>query len=329
MLLVITLLLFVFIIGLCIGSFLNVVILRALSNESIVFPASKCPKCQHPLLWWHNIPVLSYILLRGKCRFCKEKISIQYPIIELLTGIAFVLAFLKYGLTFNLILALIIISLFIVIAGTDWREKVVFDVHTYSLMGIGLFCAILTTGIMMYEDWSLLGRVNFSTEWFIHNPITVALLGLILGFVGMEIISRLGYLFAGSRAFGEGDSFIAAGLGTILGWQALIPLLILSVMIQIVAILPVFIKKEIEQKNWMTIISLGTFTLYTVAFLMAQNFGWLSNMVAYIASSIVLAVLGLLACREILTNIKNDPENRTYFPFGPALVLAGFILMLF
>ena len=77
MALLIAILTFVFIIGLCIGSFLNVVILRALSEESIVFPASKCPKCQNPLKWWHNIPVLSYILLGGKCAFCKEN---QYSI---------------------------------------------------------------------------------------------------------------------------------------------------------------------------------------------------------------------------------------------------------
>ena len=78
---------FILIIGLVIGSFLNVVILRTVSGESIVFPASKCPKCNTPLKWYHNIPVLSYIFLRGKCGFCHEPISIQYPIVELLTGI--------------------------------------------------------------------------------------------------------------------------------------------------------------------------------------------------------------------------------------------------
>ena len=72
-------------IGLCLGSFYNVVILRSLSEESLVFPPSKCPKCQNRLKPWHNIPVFSYIFLKGKCAFCKEKISIQYPIIELTT----------------------------------------------------------------------------------------------------------------------------------------------------------------------------------------------------------------------------------------------------
>ena len=101
----IILVLFALVIGLCIGSFLNVVILRSLSEESIVFPASKCPKCQHKLHWWHNIPVLSYIILRGKCGFCKEKISIQYPLIELLTGIIFVVTFIKFGLSYHTLFA--------------------------------------------------------------------------------------------------------------------------------------------------------------------------------------------------------------------------------
>ena len=76
-------LIWVGIVGLCLGSFYNVVILRSLTGESIVFPGSKCPKCQNKLKPWHNIPVISYLFLRGKCAFCKEKISIQYPIISL------------------------------------------------------------------------------------------------------------------------------------------------------------------------------------------------------------------------------------------------------
>ncbi|UKI41233.1 MAG: prepilin peptidase [Candidatus Melainabacteria bacterium] len=81
------LLVYIFVIGLCIGSFLNVVILRGLADESIVFPPSKCPKCLNKLKWYHNIPIFSYVFLRGKCAFCHEKISIQYPIIEFLNGL--------------------------------------------------------------------------------------------------------------------------------------------------------------------------------------------------------------------------------------------------
>ena len=233
---------FVLIIGLCIGSFLNVVILRTISGESIVFPASKCPKCQHPLKWWHNIPVLSYIILKGKCGFCKEHISIQYPIIEIITALVFVIAFLKFGISVDTVFAWIIASLFIVLTGTDWKEQVVYDRHTYSLIGIGLLYAVIATIVGVVGDYSLLGEFKFTTDWFVINPITVSLLGIILGFVVMEVIARLGYLVAGDRAFGEGDSFIVAGLGAIFGWRMILPILILAVIAQIFITLPIYIK---------------------------------------------------------------------------------------
>ena len=129
----ITILALVFVTGLCIGSFLNVVILRTLSEESIVFPASKCPKCQTPLKWWHNIPVISYICLKGKCAFCKEPISIQYPIIELITGIVYTLLFMKFGVSFDTLFAWIFSALLIVIAGTDIKEKVADMISTYHI----------------------------------------------------------------------------------------------------------------------------------------------------------------------------------------------------
>ncbi len=319
---------FVFIIGLCIGSFLNVVVLRSLSGESIVFPPSKCPKCNARLYWWHNIPVLSYIILRGKCGFCKEPISVQYPIVELLTGIAFVLVFLKFGLSIDTLVAWIISSLFIVIAATDWKEKVVFDVHTYALIGIGLIYGLVITGLDMFQYYSLMGTLDITTEWLVGNHLVISVLGAIEGFVIMEIVARLGYLFAGSRAFGEGDSFIAAGLGAVFGWKLLLTVLILSVIIQVIITLPVFVKKEIEEKNWMTIISLGVFLVYTGAFYMAKEYGWLNSSTTYILCAVVLAGLGLLTCREILTGLKTS-GSKTYLPFGPAMILAGFVVLLF
>ena len=325
--LVTALILFIFIIGLCIGSFLNVVILRSLSNESIIFPASKCPKCQHKLFWWHNIPVLSYLILHGKCGFCKEKISPQYPFIELLTGIIFTLLFLKFGLSIDTLFAWVIGSLFIVIAATDWKEKIVFDTHTYLLIGVGILYGIIITALDLYQFHKITGGYNITSEWVIANPVSSTLLGIILGFVIMEIIARIGYLIAGSRAFGEGDSFIAAGLGAIFGWKMMLVALVMAVVIQVIITLPVYIKKEIESKNWMVILSLGAFAIYTIAFLMALNFGWLANTFAYALSAIVLAVCGIFTCREVLRGIKK-PEGRTYLPFGPALIFAGFIILL-
>ena len=89
---------YVFFIGLCIGSFLNVAILRGLAGDDVVLKRSHCPKCKNNLKWYMNIPLFSYIFLRGKCAFCKEKISIQYPLIELFTMILFASTYLKFGL---------------------------------------------------------------------------------------------------------------------------------------------------------------------------------------------------------------------------------------
>ena len=135
---VICIFLFTFGLGTVIGSFLNVVALRGLSGESIVLPPSKCPKCGNKLKPWHNIPILSYIFLGGKCAFCKEKISIQYPIVEALTGILLVCCLLKYGLTLNTLFIFILGCILIVMSVTDIREKVILAGHAWFLIIVGL-----------------------------------------------------------------------------------------------------------------------------------------------------------------------------------------------
>lgn len=326
---VIIVLLFIFIIGLCIGSFLNVVVLRALSNESIILPASKCPTCQNPLKWWHNIPVLSYIILKGKCAYCKEKISIQYPIIEFLTGIVFVLIVLKFGINLDTLFAMTVASLFIVMAATDIREKVVFDAHTYSLIAVGLFYSIVVTIVQLMGIYQVTGTLSLNPEWWINNPMTSSILGIVAGVVIMEAAARLGYLLAGTRAFGEGDTYIAAGIGAMFGWKALLWILVYSLIIQVIFTLPVFIKKLICSKDWRTISSLGIFFIYAILFLIGENIGLLTNSWVYITCAVGLAILGLYACRQIIGGLKNNPDGMTYLPFGPAMVLAGFIVLLF
>lgn len=312
MALLIAILAFVFVIGLCIGSFLNVVILRALSEESIVFPASKCPTCQTPLKWWHNIPVLSYILLGGKCAYCKEKISIQYPIIELLTGIIFTLVFIKFGLSIETLFIWAIVSIMIAMAGTDIKEKVVFDVHTFTFIGLGFLNTLYLTGALY-----------FLNHKFVPTLIISSLIGAVLGAFIMEVLARLGYLVAGTRAFGEGDTFIAIGLGALLGWKLLLLTLALSAILQVIAFLPVFIKGLVENKDWKTLGAFFAFIAYAIGFCLLKLSGW-----AYLAGAIVLALLGILVCVFILKGLKENPENRTYMPFGPAMVLAGLIVIL-
>lgn len=320
----------VFITGICIGSFLNVVILRTLSEESIVFPASKCPKCQTPLKWWHNIPVLSYILLRGKCAFCKEPISIQYPIIELITGIIYTILFMKFGVSFDTLFAWIFAALLIVIAGTDIKEKVVYDVHTYTLIGFGLLYAVVVTATAIYQIHVAGTPIEFSKYILLNNPLSMSILGAIEGALILEICARAGYLVAGTRAFGEGDTFIAAGLGALFGWRTLLVVLALSVLIQVVLFLPIFVKGLIQNKDFKTLISFVLFCAYAITFYSLQHFRIITpeNIIIYTIGALILAALGITSCIFIFKGLREKPENRTYLPFGPAMVAAAFIALI-
>ncbi len=320
----------VFITGLCIGSFLNVVILRTLSEESIVFPASKCPKCQTPLKWWHNIPVLSYILLRGKCAFCKEPISIQYPIIELITGIIYTILFMKFGVSFDTLFAWIFAALLIVIAGTDIKEKVVYDVHTYTLIGFSLLYAVVVTATAIYQIHVAGTPIEFSKYILLNNPLSMSILGAIEGALILEICARAGYLVAGTRAFGEGDTFIAAGLGALFGWRTLLVVLALSVLIQVVLFLPIFVKGLIQNKDFKTLISFVLFCAYAITFYSLQHIRIITpeNIIIYTIGALILAALGITSCIFIFKGLREKPENRTYLPFGPAMVAAAFIALI-
>lgn len=361
MLLSIIVLTFILVIGLCVGSFMNVVILRTVSEESIVFPGSKCPKCQTPLKWYHNIPVFSYIFLKGKCGFCKEKISIQYPIVELLTGILFVALFLRFCTPFDLlfglsvinpislpqiiiyVFSLIVTCLFIAIAGTDILEKKVSDAHTLPLIGIGILYS-LTFSIISFIGYSKAnGLPKINLDFILTCPILYCLAAGILGFLIMEAISRLGLVTVGTRAFGEGDSYIAAGIGSVFGallgcspaysnflpiFQVLVAIIVLAGVLQLIITVPIFVKKLIKSKSWVTLGALATFIIYTIAYLYAQQTGWLTHKVAYWSSTIVLLAIGLFTCGELILGLKeNKAENGLYLPFGPALVLAGLIAL--
>ena len=147
---------YVFIVGLCIGSLLNVIALRGLSGEDVVFARSKCPKCSNQLAWYMNIPLFSYLFLRGKCGFCKEKISPQYPIVEFITGCLFVFSYFQFGISLKFLFACIILSTFIVLSLTDILETVVLDFHTYFLALVGLIYSALKLG-----DINFIGNIIF------------------------------------------------------------------------------------------------------------------------------------------------------------------------
>src|SRR4030042_6821351 len=130
--------LFLFILGLVLGSFYNVCIYRWPREESIVWPGSRCPHCRHPLSLLDNLPLVSFLLLKGSCRYCQAPISYQYPLVEAVTGLATVLIGWKFGLSWAFIQALILVSALLVVSFIDLSHQIIPDWISFPGMGIGL-----------------------------------------------------------------------------------------------------------------------------------------------------------------------------------------------
>jgi len=187
----------IFILGLIVGSFSNVCIYRIPRNESIVYPASHCPKCHSNISPKDNIPLLSYILLKGRCRNCKSKISIQYPIVELLTGLIYLIIYLVYGLSIQTLIYIILTSSLIIISFIDLNEQIVPDV--ISLPGIVL-------GFIISFFVSYISFVNSA-------------LGIVVGGGIILVIGLAGSVIFKKEAMGGGDVKLAAMIGAFLGWK--------------------------------------------------------------------------------------------------------------
>ena len=358
----IVLLAFIFITGLVVGSFLNVVILRTVSGESIVFPGSKCPKCQNSLKWYHNIPLLSYLFLRGKCAYCKEHISFQYPLVEFLTGCVFIGLFLRFCLPFDplfgldilipisaaqvvtYIFTLIFVCLFIVIAGTDFLEMKVADKHTYSLIGIGVLYSIVMAVMNIVAYSKEVGSPDVDLNFFLRCPVLFSIAAAILAFIIMEALRRGTSFLLKVETFGDGDSYIAAGIGAVFGgllgsfpafdsflnlFYALVAMFLFSAIIPVIFVLPLYVKRLVNKKNWYTLGGISAFAIYTIGYWYAQQFGWLENGFALLLSTLVLILLGLLVCSEILKGIKENDSDGMPMPFGPSLLISAFLIIMF
>ena len=190
----------IFILGLIVGSFSNVCIYRIPRNESIIYPASHCPKCRSKIKPVDNIPLLSYLLLKGRCRNCKSKISIQYPVVELLTGLIYLIIYLIYGLSIQSLIYIILSSALIIIAFIDLNEQIVPDVISLPGIVVGFILSFFVPYIS-----------------FINSALGVAAGGgiiLIIGLGGSVIFKK--------EAMGGGDVKLAAMVGAFLGWRYII-----------------------------------------------------------------------------------------------------------
>ncbi len=213
----------VVIFGLVIGSFLNVCICRIANEESIAFPPSHCTNCGYELKAKDLIPVLSYIFLGGKCRSCKEKISIQYPIVEILNAILYIAIYLKFGFTLNLFKFCLFESLLIVIGFIDFKTKYVYN----STVVFGVVSGILFAVLEWMETKSI--------PW---NYIAGA-------FIGFGIIYLIVIL---TRGMGEGDIDIALICGLFLGIKGILVTLFLAIILGGIVATIILIFKLKERK---------------------------------------------------------------------------------
>jgi leader peptidase (prepilin peptidase)/N-methyltransferase len=234
--------------GLIIGSFLNVVILRfpqQLKNNwrresqdflglplesteelSLSKPASRCPSCGVPIKPWHNIPVISYVFLRGKCTSCSTAISIQYPLIELLCGLATAFIVYQFGLTLMGAYCLLFSWILIALTGIDYHEQLLPDQITLPLLWVGLFANLSATFV----------------------PINDAVIGALAGYLSLWSVFWIFKLVTGKEGMGYGDFKLLAALGAWMGWQMLPLIIVLSTFVgAVVGIVGVLTKSKDRQ----------------------------------------------------------------------------------
>lgn len=214
------------VLGLCIGSFLNVVIYRlpkimeqewryecaillnGSATETPVLtlskPASTCPKCQHKIRWYENIPLISWIVLGGKCSTCKASIGIRYPVVELITMFASIVVVMTFGPTFKMLAALVLTWVLIALTGIDFDTQLLPDSLTLPLAGLGLL--VNTQGLFISPTQSI---------W-----------GYVIGFLVLWLVYIVFKLITGKEGMGYGDFKLLAALGAWLG-PLMLPMIIL------------------------------------------------------------------------------------------------------
>jgi leader peptidase (prepilin peptidase)/N-methyltransferase len=190
------------ILGLMLGSFLNVCILRwgAEPKQSVVRPRSRCPRCGKSLAWYENIPVLSWLFLRGRCRGCGDRISIQYPLIELATAAIWAFMAWREGPTVEAVRGAVFGTILLGIAMTDAREYIIPDEFTWGGLVLGLLASLAG------------GALGFGA----------ALLGALVGFALLWIVGTAGTWVFKEDAMGGGDVKMMAMVGAFLGWPGVL-----------------------------------------------------------------------------------------------------------
>lgn len=208
--------------GLILGSFLNVCIVRLPEEESVLTPRSKCPRCGRMVVWYDNIPVLSWLVLRAQCRGCGTRISVQYPAVELAVSAMFVAAVWRYGLSVTALSAAIFGFILLGIAVTDARHFLIPDEYTWGGLGLGLVL-------------SLAGGLS---------GFTMALVGAGTGFGLLYLVAWAGEKAFKQEAMGGGDIKMMAMVGSFVGWTGVLLTLFGGALLGVLIFIPLTLGKE-------------------------------------------------------------------------------------
>jgi leader peptidase (prepilin peptidase)/N-methyltransferase len=209
-------------VGLCFGSFLNVCILRLPRDQSLLHPRSTCPNCKQPIAWRDNIPLFSWLYLRGKCRWCHKPISRQYPLIEALVGALFGVSLVVYGISLQAVAAALFGTLLLGIAITDARHYIIPDEFTWGGLVLGLLL-------------SLGGGVPGFLQ---------ALLGAVVGFVLLWLVGQVGAWVFKEEAMGGGDVKMMAMVGSFVGWHGVLITVFAGAALGSLIFVPLSLKKK-------------------------------------------------------------------------------------
>jgi len=237
-----------FLFGSIVGSFLNVVILRLPEEgESVVFPPSRCPACKTPIKWYDNIPIISFVLLAGKCRACRQPISIQYPLVELCMALLSLALYTKFGPSFEFFFYFLFTASLLAIIFIDLQHQIIPDVISLPGIVIGFAGSFFNSQV----TWQQSG------------------LGILLGGGILYAIAASYYLFTGREGMGGGDIKLLGMMGGFLGWQSLLFIIFASSLSGTVIGLFAMIK---QGKGGKTRVPFGPFLAFSaLLFLFFQN----------------------------------------------------------
>lgn len=205
---------FIFLVGACVGSFLNVCIYRIPLDQSVAFPRSHCPGCKKPIAWYDNIPILSYFILRGKCRSCRISFSPRYAVVEAVTALLFLITWLRYGVSPLTPVYFGVISSLLLASFVDLDHMIIPDRVSIG----GMFAGLLLSAVF---------PVLHAGETLVEGLLSAGI-GLATGFGALWLVSVLGKLAFKKDAMGFGDVKLLGAIGAFLGWRGVLFTIMIS-----------------------------------------------------------------------------------------------------